>query len=184
MAVLIENISIIIRKDSLDQKFPGGWKALFESYNSVWNDIFYDEKIVCISYRHAPYIKEFIEHLENNGLIFMQNGQATDIAIVDSIHGLLTPATWLEFSRIEDANEKGKITVAICWIFKGNSKEFEIHEFKENSSLCTPEYWNYTGSSSEKDFEALQTKDLKIENEDQYEKERSLRIKKLEDFLK
>ena len=182
MAVLIENISIITRKDSLDQKFPGGWRGLFESYDSVWHDIFYDDETVCISYRHAPYVKEFIEHLESNNLIFMQNGQATDIAIVDSIHGLLTPASWLEFSRIKDADKK--IEIAACWIFKGNSKESEIHAFFENSNLCTPENWNYTGSFSEKDFEALQSKNLKIENEDWYKKERILRAKRLQDFLK
>jgi hypothetical protein len=175
MAVIIENISIIIRETSLSQKSDDVWVDLFERHKSDWSKTFYDDDLLCISYFHnkTSYIECFIKSLIKNGLIFMQDSKAVDIAVIDSIDGLLTPAPWLKFARIPMDDKGGKI--GVCWLFGGARVAFgtDIPEPGING-------WQYADSFSQKDHQALQSINSGIENKDWYQTESDLYKKRKE----
>lgn len=173
MAILIEGISIVIRRNALEKHIDDF--IIAEKFNPWWMalDSYTDNTLVCISNQNPSCadnleiedgdvfifpncITGVIEALERTGCTFMKDGQAIDIAIVDSISGILTPVSWLNFTRISINDGEGE--VGACW-----SHNDAIPS--DGLSLSASKYWGYTDSPSKKDYEAIQLEKSKIDNE-------------------
>ena len=144
MAVLVEAISVIVRRRSLDEKFRGGWGRFVASVPNA--TLCYDKDIARVGFMSPEDVENFVGHLEAEGLIFQQNGQAMDIAVLDQTRGPTTPVNWLEFSHvtINDSGDK----VAACWFFEGPRVAYGVHMPAEGLSLVTPPGWSYENSLS------------------------------------
>ena len=133
MPVLVEASSIIIRCDSIHEKYHNGWMQ-FET--DVPNrTLCSDNEIVRVGFMAEYDARQYVIMLEKCGLQFMARGKSVDIALVDQQRGIISPCDWLEFDHSDlSAGEN----VAYC---------------RHVSSVCkqivTPERWKYNGSLSQ-----------------------------------
>jgi len=144
MAVLAEALSVIVRRDSIDRKYRGGWSAFVAS---VPNSTFCtDGEIARVGFMDPRDVESFIGRLQTAGLSFLENGKAIDLAVADQQDGLTTECEWLEFGRLP-FGEHGK--VAACWLFEGPRVGAGMHMRGTKMHLVTPGNWSFEGSLSQ-----------------------------------
>lgn len=144
MAVLVEGISVIVRRDAVDATFAGGWHR-FESLvaNST---LCADDDIARVGFMSPTDVEAFIRLLEKGGLRFLRSGHAVDIAVVDQLRGATTPVDWLEFARLKLKDSENM--VAACWLFTDERAGFGIHLPEKRMIIATPLNWRYENSLS------------------------------------
>lgn len=144
MAVLCEAISVIVRRDAIEKRLHGGWRG-FECMvpNAT---LCADAKLARVGFMAPPDVAAFVSHLENEGLTFLRDGRAVDVAVVDQIRGPTMPAEWLEFAHLS-LGETGN-TVAACWLYEESRIGTGTHFSGGPMELATPEGWAYENSLS------------------------------------
>ena len=163
MAVLVEAISVIVRRDAVNARFSGGWRGFLACVPN--SSLCTDEDLARVGFMSPPDIEEFVRHLERGGLTFLHNGQAVDIVVVDQMRGPTVPVDWLEFARISFDETGNK--VAACWLFEGPRIAAGIHMPAKGITIATPDGWTYENSLSA-NFKF-------VENEEMQEKLKFLR---------
>lgn len=144
MAVLVEAISIIVRRDAIAARFSGGWHQFLAIVPN--STLCFDEDLARVGFMSPPDVEAFVRHLENGGLTFAHDGQAVDIAVVDQMHGPTMPAEWLEVARLFLDGTENK--VAACWLFDGSRIAAGVHIPANGVTLATPDGWTYDDSLS------------------------------------
>jgi hypothetical protein len=144
MAVLVEGISVLIRRDSIQNKLSGG-DARFRLLipNSTFCE---DDQLARVGFLNPADVESFVDELENAELTFMENGRSVDIVICDQQRGLTTECNWLEFARL--SMEDGKVSAV--WIFEGERIAAGLHMQSKSMELATPVGWRFKDSLSEK----------------------------------
>jgi hypothetical protein len=121
MAVLIEAISIVIRHETLEAKYPGGVRGYF---NDCPNKTFCaDEHLSRIGFMASPDIGAFARYLEQFGFVSPASGIATDFVVVDQMTGPTTPCEWVQAGRYPEGftaawlmgTQPGKIYAPDWW---------------------------------------------------------------------
>lgn len=163
MAVLVEAISVIVRRDAINARFSGGWRQFLATVPN--STLCSDEDLARVGFMSPPDIEAFVRRLEKGGLTFVRDGQAVDIAVVDQMRGPTMPAEWLEFARLSLGGTENK--VAACWLFEGPRIAAGIHMPSKGMTLATPDGWTYE--------ESLSANFKFVENEDMQEKLNFLR---------
>jgi tetratricopeptide (TPR) repeat protein len=131
MPVLVEAISVIIRRDALDRRFPGGLDVLARH---VPNQTFCcDDHLARVGFMNPSDVRAFAEMLESHGMVFENGGEAIDFAIVDQLKGSTVTAPWLGFAKVEI--EVGEVSA--CWLHGA-----------ADSGLAVPAGWEFEGSLS------------------------------------
>jgi uncharacterized protein YdhG (YjbR/CyaY superfamily) len=144
MAVLVEAISVIVRRDAIDARFSGGWRAFIEA---IPNRTFCtDGELARVGFMSPPDVEGFVRRLERGGLIFLRNGKAIEMAVVDQMNGPTVPAEWLEFARLPLGDTGGE--VAACWLYEGPRFAGGLHMPAREMAIATPDGWTYKGSLS------------------------------------
>ena len=152
MAVLVEGISVIVRRDRVEQKFDAGWNGFLECIpNSTFCS---DGQIGRVGFLDPDATEEFVSLLQKRGLTFLVNDECRDIAVVDQQRGSTMPCKWLEFARIPFGPNDGKI--AVCWLFEGARFRVGLHTHGLKMDLHVPTGWEYEGSLSDR-FDFKQT---------------------------
>jgi len=163
MAVLIEAISVVVRRDAINNKFSGGWSAFQELVPNA--TLCFDDDLACVGFMAPPDVGEFIKQLEKGGLTFLREEDALDLAVVDQIRGPTTKANWLQFAQVPLKGIDKK--VAACWLYEGQGMGAGIHFPSTNMTLATPIGWRYE--------ESLSAHHTFVANEDMKEKLEFLR---------
>jgi hypothetical protein len=146
MAVLVEAISVIIRRRAIDQKYAGGWAGFaLEAPNATLCN---DDLIARVGFMVPQDVERFVDHLRREGLDFLVNGTAHDLAVVDQQTGLTTECQWLEFARVPFENS-GNV-VSACWFFDEPRIAPGMHFRGEPVDLATPPGWQFEGSLSDR----------------------------------
>jgi hypothetical protein len=146
LAVLVEAISVIVRRDSISQKFPGGWNAFVKSIPNA--TLCADNEVARIGFMAPNDVESYIKGLERAGFKFQDNGKAVDIAVVDQQRGPTIECDWLEFARLPFGQDGG--TVSACWFFDGPRVGIGIHMPGTSFELSTPVGWRFEESFSKK----------------------------------
>ena len=81
MAVLVEAISVIVRRDAIESKYLGGWDA-FEK-DSPNATLCADEHLARVGFMTPVDVESFIKYLVSYGLVFLDSGKAKDIVVAD-----------------------------------------------------------------------------------------------------
>jgi hypothetical protein len=149
MAVLVEGISVVTRRDAIEKKMPGGW-AQFRSL--VPNSTFcFDDELARVGFLDPGAVSDFIDRLESEGLTFVAGGQPVDFAVLDQQTGLTAPCDWIEFMRVKwrgDPDEDHR--VGACWLWDKPRRGPGIHMPSPEMSIATPVGWKFEGSLSHK----------------------------------
>ena len=133
MAVLVEAISVIVRRPAIDERFNGGWPAFLQAIPNRTGCL--DKHIVRVGFMSPDGVHAFVTMLEHEGLIFIRNREAVDIAIVDQMCGPTVPAPWLTVGKIQLFDSK--IKVDACWL-TGQAID----------GISLPPNWQFDGSMS------------------------------------
>jgi hypothetical protein len=146
MAVLVEAISVVVRRDAIDRAFDGGWKAFVARVPNA--TLCTDDQLARVGFTDPKAVQKFVDGLQAGGLVFLQFGKCADIAVVDQQRGPTMPCEWLEFARIPVGKTGGK--VAACWLSEGPRLAARVHFPGESIDLATPNGWTFEGSISER----------------------------------
>lgn len=133
MAVLVEAISVIVRRSAIDEKFPGGWTAFVETAPN--STLCADSRVARVGFMHPSDVQAYVGELERAGLVYLSGGQALDIAVVDQQRGPAAPCEWLQFGHIQLSRDQ---RVAVCRAV-GDTENV----------MASPESWKYEGSLSQ-----------------------------------
>jgi hypothetical protein len=135
MAVLVEALCVIVRRSTIDEKYPGGWKKFETDHQAL--PLCADDKIMRLSFTSPLDMRIFIRELEKLGFTYMKDGESAEIAIVDQSRGLMAPCDWLEYGHVSIGD--GRTKVAACRLAGCPAK-----------SIVLPLGWVYKHSLSER----------------------------------
>lgn len=107
MSVLVEAISVVIRNDVLERRYPGGLAA----YRSRCpNHTFCtDGTLARVGFMSREEVAHFVRGLARKGFVFFRDEAFVDFAVVDQTVGPTGPCPWLTFARHEDG-------YCLCWL--------------------------------------------------------------------
>lgn len=134
MAVLAEAISVIIRLDRLLETYPGGWEQFKRMVPN--QTLVVDNELVRVGFMVPGDVEAFISQLERNGLVYLREGEAIDIAVADQQQGFVAPCSWAEFGQTNLDGDPSQ-RVGACRLIGSR-----------HSTLMTPEGWVYEESLS------------------------------------
>jgi hypothetical protein len=135
MAVLVEGISVIIRRKAIEEKFPGGWEAFVDD---VPNDtLCADDELARVGFMSPDDVKAYIRHLEEFGFRYLEQGRAADLVVGDQLQGPAAPCDWGQFGHVT-VGQDPRQRVAACRA-AGSTVNMLIH----------PDWWQYEGSLSQ-----------------------------------
>jgi hypothetical protein len=137
MAVLIEGLSVVIRRSAIDGRFQGGWDAFLAQLPQA--TLCDDGEIARVGFIDSDDCEAFVRALVDAGLDHADevNGMARDLAVVDQLAGVTLSCEWLESGVVELV--EGGPRVAACRLVGSAGRE-----------LVTPRDWTYEGSLSER----------------------------------
>ena len=135
MAVLVEAISVIVRRPAIAERFEGGWPAFQRAIPNATGC--HDDDLARVGFMTPTDVGAFVSMLEAGGLIFRRDGQAVDFAVVDQLHGPTVPAPWLEVATVELFNPP--IKVRACW-----------PAGQKLGGIAMPAGWKFEGSLSDR----------------------------------
>lgn len=139
MPVLIEALSVVIRVDRLQAKFPGGWLGF--QLQAMHPSFCADGELVRLGFMHPDDVSNLVGDLEGAGLRYVVEDaagrRAEDLAVVDQNTGPTVAADWLEFSHVDFAPD-GSQPVATARLRDGNE-----------TKTVFPPGWRWEGSMSQ-----------------------------------
>jgi hypothetical protein len=145
MAVLLEAISVIVKRKSIDGKITGGWLRFIEAVPN--GSLCTDGELARVGFMTPTDVTQFLQTLEDIGLTFLTDeGSAVDFCVVDQLRGPTTDVDWLEIAKLK-IDEHGN-HVSACWLFEGPRESYGIHMKSLSMQIATPIGWNYEDSLS------------------------------------
>ena len=146
MAVLVEAISVIVRRDSINRSYIGGWAGFLSHVPN--STLCADNELARVGFMDPKNVERFISDLQHHGLVFLSDGKSIDIAVIDQQQGPTELCDWLEFARLPFGDHGGYI--AACWLFEGPRIAAGLHVSELKFNLATPAGWTFEGSLSER----------------------------------
>jgi len=157
MAVLVEAISVVVRRDAIDRAYKGGWAAFVRNVPNA--TLCTDEELARIGFMSPPDTERYLDHLISHGLAFLREGKAMDLVVVDQQQGPTSPCDWVEFAKLPFTPGGPEARISACWIFEGPRMAVGIHLSGREFLLATPPGWEYENSLSHR-FTFIPTPDL------------------------
>ena len=133
MAVLVEAISVIVSCAVIEARYPGGWDAFQKLVPN--STLCSDGELVRIGFMAPMDAKAFVEQLQKAGLVFVRNGKAVDVAVVDQLQGPTAACDWMEYGQLPygDSDKRVAACRAAC---------------SRSTQVATPPGWEYERSLS------------------------------------
>jgi len=135
MAVLVEGISVIIRRKAIEEKFSGGWEAFVDDVPN--QTLCADDELARVGFMSPADVKAYVGHLEEFGLCYLSQGRAVDLVVGDQLQGPATPCDWGQFGHVNVGGDPSQ-RVAACRTVGSTVK-----------MLISPDGWQYEGSPSQ-----------------------------------
>ena len=134
MAVLVEAISVIIRRTTIEEKFPGRWEAFVKDVKN--STLCSDGELARVGFMSPDDVSWYVNHLAQFGFQYLEQDKATDLVVAEQRHGLLKECDWAECGYVNPENDPKK-RIDFCRL-KGS----------KNDAISTPEGWEYERSLS------------------------------------
>lgn len=147
MAVLIEAVSVVVRRDAIESKIAGGWSSFSAAVPTA--QFCYDNEIARVGFMAEADAETFLSHLRALGLVVAAPTTDTDVCVVEQLGRSGAPATWLAVSRLSTPEIGGEVAVAFL---KGTSE----------TRVVMPGGWKFEGSPSQKPLEFSRADDPRL----------------------
>jgi hypothetical protein len=107
LSVLVEAITVIFKNSKIEERIQGGVETIrLDPPNSTFRT---DGLLCAVGFMDPGATEQFVKTLSAAGLVFIEDGQARDIAVLDQHRGLTSPCDWVEFTKLEDGT-------SCCWL--------------------------------------------------------------------
>ncbi len=128
VSVLVEGISVVVRVDTIEEKYPGG----LEQYRRDCPNLTFceDGKLTRIGFMTPADVGVQVRALEERSMVFKRDGKCVDVAVVDQREGPTVPCDWLHYAK----DDRG---MAYCWL-----------DGTEPGEVSVPEGWKWEESLS------------------------------------
>ncbi len=146
MAVLVEAFSVVVKCKAIDLLLDEGWSTFVGLAPN--ETLCSDSQLASIAFRDPDDVDDFLESLQDAGLVFYKDGALIDMAVVHAFQGVAGNAPWLEFARLS-VGQGGNKKVGACWLFEGTRTGAGLHLPAWHMPFAVPEGWIYEGSWSE-----------------------------------
>jgi hypothetical protein len=133
MAVLVEAISVVIRRETLAEKYPGGMDQYIQDCPN--GSLCMDDDIVQVGFMYSDDAHAFIGNLESLGFRCRKEEGFDEIAVVDQFEGITLSCDWLECLNVKIF--EGDQRMSVCQI-KGS----------KFTGIGFPRGWSYETSLS------------------------------------
>ena len=161
MPVLIEGVSVLLRKGSIHERYKGGYAQFLFDLND-YVSFTASNQLLCVSYKTHIEARGLLKILADNGmrvaLINEEDSSKTDAVLVDQVFGPSVRVWWIDLIPISRSR---KIKAEI----KEKSKEELKRESKEGSIEPSKEHILIAATYEETD----EKEELQIKNWDQGE---------------
>lgn len=144
MAILIEGITVIVRRPAIEERYEGGVEAFAAAAPSPLFCL--DDDLVAVAFTDADDAEAYCNDLAAAGVDFGDEGRSAEVAITDQFHGLLTETAWLEMARVDFDEQDHEITVA--WFHEGAQHTGDLPGPGDELEVAVPEGWSYETSLS------------------------------------
>jgi serine/threonine protein kinase len=121
MAILVEAFSVIVQVSTITDKYPGGMTA-YRS-NCPNRSFCMDEHLTRVGFMSPADVQTYVGQLELLKLVFIRDGAAIDVVVVDQNNGPTSACDWVDFTHTNDG-------IACCWL-KGS----------DPSEIAAPPEW-------------------------------------------
>ena len=129
MPVLVEAINVIVRNETIEEKYPGGMGSYW--VDSPNESMCSDDYVTRVGFLELGTFREFTDRLMELGFRFVENDEMIDIAVFDQEEGMLRPCRWLHVGDHPDgfqyATLRGDlgdvIEKPVGWRFEGSIAE-------------------------------------------------------------
>jgi hypothetical protein len=85
MPVLVEAISVIIRIQSIRDKYPGGWEDFVRKVPN--RTLCNDDELARVGFMSPNDCESFVQSLNSAGLVYLKDDTCQDIAVADQQRG-------------------------------------------------------------------------------------------------
>lgn len=136
MAVLIEGISVVVKTASILAKHPGSWKQFAADVPN--QTLCADGELARVGFMTPGDTKLYVHALAPRGLVYLRDGKAEDLVVIDQQRGIAAPCDWAECSQVDWRGDPTK-KVTACRAVGSQGR-----------SLVTPDGWAYEDSLSSK----------------------------------
>jgi hypothetical protein len=98
VAVFVEFISVIVRRDAIDERYTGGWDSFVEDVPN--RTLCADGSLARVGFMSPTDTKIYVDGLERKGLTYLRDGKAVDLVVVDELRGPMVDCDWIEYGQV------------------------------------------------------------------------------------
>lgn len=98
MAVLVEGVSVIVRRLDIDAKYPRGWAGYVDDCPNT--TLCADAHLARVGFMAPADAQLFIGRLGDQGFVVGPNPVGCEVAVVDHVGGTLQSADWLQVGGV------------------------------------------------------------------------------------
>lgn len=142
MAVLIEAVCAVVRRDAIDARVAGGWSAFAAAVPG--GAFCYDDEVASVGFMAVADAQTFLVHLQSLGLRVTAADSALDACLIEQLGRNGAAAPWLGTTRMSLPEIGGEVTVAFL---KGTRER----------RVVMPAGWKFEGSASQTPFEFVRS---------------------------
>lgn len=116
MAVLIEAVSVVVRRAAAEARYAGGMQAFARSIPNRATCA--DRHLLCVGFMATRDAEAYVESLEAGGLRCRRgvepaaDDEAVDVAVVSQRRGPWIALSWLKYATVENDGRK----LDVCWL--------------------------------------------------------------------
>jgi hypothetical protein len=138
MPVIIEAITVVIRRKAIDEKYPGGYLAFDQEAPTMGpvDTLVADADIAAVAFMAPIDVKAYCDFLGKYGIGSPEN--PVDLAVIDQFTGAVTPCDWIETAGQEVEGGGPVLTARLV----GSTDE----------TLVVPEGWSWKNSITKNTF--------------------------------
>ena len=133
MPVLIEGVSVLLRKGSIHERYKGGYAQFLFDLNG-YVSFTASNQLLCVSYKNHDEARALLKMLADNGmrvaLINEEDPSRTDAVLVDQVFGPSVRVWWIDLIPVSRTR---KIKTQVKVEAKEEAKEETKAELKESS---------------------------------------------------
>jgi len=148
MAVLIEAVCAIVRRDAIEERISGGWAAFTAAVPTA--AFCFDDELASVGFMAVADAETFLAHMQSLGLRASSETGESDACLVEQLGRSGEPAPWLATTRMSLDEIGGEVAVAFL---KGTRER----------RIVMPGGWKFQGSVSQKPLDFVRTDASRLE---------------------
>lgn len=98
MPVLVEGISVILRLDTIEENYPGGWEGFARDCPN--NSLCADGDLARVGFMSPQDTERYVSSIASHGLTYLDDGEAVDLVVANQQRGFAAPCGWAELGEV------------------------------------------------------------------------------------